>query len=112
MGFGPPGGDQPDIVPAPTVDNHQYPTGGIGSKSDKTLLDGVRLVIDDRDSQRIFKNQGSVGKTYRVFGNIGCRFFRILEDRHDSVYAQMYTVRNVRRPSWADRSDYSPRVGL
>jgi hypothetical protein len=49
VGFGAPGGDQPDIVPAPTVDHHQYPPGGVGAKNDKTQLDSVRFVVDDGD---------------------------------------------------------------
>jgi hypothetical protein len=47
----------------------------------------------------IFKDHGRIGKTYAVLGNVACRFNRILEDGHDSVYAHMYTVGKPARRS-------------
>ena len=112
MGFGAPGGDQPDIVSASTVDDHQYPPGCVGSENDKTLLDRIRFVIDNSDGHWVVKHQGLVGKTYPVLGNVACRFSRIPENRHVSVYTHMYTVGNSRRQPPAERSHYSTQVGL
>jgi hypothetical protein len=104
-----PGGDQSDIIAAPCVDNHQDSPRCVGSQGDVPLLQGIRLIIDDRDGKWVVEHHGCIGKTNPVLGKIAFQLPEIPDHRHNSVYNDMHA--SIKFPAAPERPCRPVRKG-
>ena len=99
-GYGGPGGNQPNVVSAIRVNNHQHTTLSVRPKRYPSRLGGVRLGVGNRDGLWIVEYQYLIGKTDTViYGVLAC-LHRIPDDFHACsihLYARQIKEKNMQR---------------